>query len=215
MKKASTPILPICILLLASMAFEAHAQTIGIGAGLAAPNDNLAQITSDLAQKGWSGAVESAKSGYYVELRGRFGGSLALIGGIGYNTFSTSRSTYFDESNREVAFNTSQSIIPISIGADMRLSEGFMVPYLTLEATYNIYHRTFERPSGDLSSPFDLKSVSDSRLGAAVGGGVNLDMKLFEMSIGAKLHLPNLLNKEQDESEIYYAQLGATFYFGM
>jgi hypothetical protein len=215
MKKARTPILPSCVLLLALMAFEAHAQSIGIGAGLAVPNDNIAQVTSDLARNGWSGAVESAKSGYYVELRGRLGGSLALIGGVGYNTFSASRSTYFDGSNREVAFNTSQTIIPISLGADMRLAEGFMVPYLTLEATYNIYHRSFERPNGDVSSPFDIKSVNDTRLGAAVGGGVNLDLKVAELSIGGKLHVPNLLNQEQGESEIYYAQLGATLYFGM
>ena len=215
MQKASTPILPICILLLASMAFEAHAQTIGVGAGLAFPNDNMAQVTADLAQKGWSGAVENAKNGYYVELRGRLGGALALIGGVGYNSFSTTRSTYFDETNREVAFNTAQTIIPISVGADMRLSEGFVVPYLTLEATYNIYHRSFERPSGDFSSPFDVKSVDDTRLGAAVGGGFNVDLKVVEVSVGGKLHVPNLINKEEGESEVYYAQLGTTLYFGM
>jgi hypothetical protein len=215
MHKAHTPILPICTLLLALMAFEAHAQSIGIGAGLAFPNDNMAQVTSDLVRKGWSGAVENAKNGYYLELRGRFGKSLALIGGIGYNSFAPARSTYFDETNQEVAFNTSQTIIPISVGADMRLSEGFMVPYLTLEATYNLYHRAFNRATGDLSSPLDIQSVNDSRLGAAVGGGVNLDLSVVEISIGGKLHLPNLLNREQGESEIYYAQLGTTVYFGM
>lgn len=215
MKKAGTLILPICLLLLVAMTFDLHAQYIGIGAGLAIPNGKIAQVTSDLARDGWSGAVENAANGYYVELRGRLGGSLALIGGIGYNSFSEARSTYFDPNNREVALNTSQTIIPISIGADMRLAEGFMVPYLTLEATYNIYHRSFESTSGDFSSPFEIKSVNDSRLGAAVGGGVNFDLKIAQLSLGGKLHLPNLLNQEPGESEIYYAQLGTILYFGM
>ena len=204
-----------CLVLTALSPLKAGAQMIGIGGGLAIPNDRIAQVPADLVASGWSGAAEMAKSGYYLELRGRLGGRLALIGGVGYNHFGESRSEYLDGGNSEVALKTSQTLIPISLGADMRLGDGLLVPYLTLEATYNIYKRTFERPEGEFSAPFDIRSVTDSRLGAAVGGGVNVDLGLAEMSVGAKLHLPNLLNQEQGESEIYYAQLGAAVYFGL
>lgn len=209
--------LPSILLALQAIIFwsvcDAGAQTIGIGAGLAIPGDAIAQVTSDLAARGWSGATENASTGYYVEVRGRFGGQLALIGSIGYNRFPEATSEYFDEGNRSVQLVTAQSLVPVGIGADMRLSDGFLVPYLTLEATFNHYYRTFERPAGDFSVPFEIESSGESRIGAAVGAGLTVDAKLAEIAVGARLHLPNLLNKEEGEDEIYYAQLGATVFF--
>jgi len=193
-------------------ATSASGQSIGVGAGLAMANDKIAQVTADLASRGWSAAAENAGNGYYVELRGRFGGQLALIGSVGYSSFGRTHSQYFDGSSRSVDLVTSQTIIPVTIGADMRLSEGFLVPYLTLEASYNHYYRAFERSVGDLSVPFDIQSEGDARFGAAVGAGLALDLKIAELDIGGRLHLPNLINAEPSESEVYYLQLGATLY---
>ena len=204
-------VFPIVALLL-GLALEAPAQHIGIGAGLAIPNDEIAQATSDLINQGIRGGEEHAKNGYYVELRGRFGGDLALTGSIGYDKFAESRSVYYDASNRRVEATTSQVIVPVSLGADMRLSKGFVVPYLTLEATYNYYYRSFEGGTGDFLPTFE--STGEPRFGAAVGGGLNFDLSVIDLSVGARLHLANLINQSQGETEVYYLQLGTDVYFG-
>jgi hypothetical protein len=108
---------------------------------------------------------------------------------------------------------TAQSVIPVGVGADMRLSDGFLVPYLTLEATFNHYYRTFERTAGDFTVPFEIESSGETRIGAAVGAGLSMDLKIVELALGARLHLPNLINKGEGEDEIYYAQFGTTLFF--
>ncbi|MDB5034158.1 MAG: hypothetical protein JWQ98_1399 [Chlorobi bacterium] len=193
-------------------ALTATAQSIGIGAGLAIPNDKIAQVTTQLAQQGLHGGAEAAQSGYYVELRGRFGKALALTGGIGYNHFAPANSGYFDESDRSVELQSSQTMIPVSAGVDMRLGQGIISPYLSLEATYNLYMRSFSPVQGESTPGVTLESSTDSRFGAAVGGGVNFDLSPIDIEVGARLHVANLLNQENGEAEIYYLQLGATLY---
>ncbi len=197
---------------LVGLSLSVRAQRIGIGAGLAIPNDEIAQASTDLINNGVQGAEERASNGYYVELRGRFGGNLALTGAIGYNKFVENRSTYYDANNQKVELTTSQVMVPISVGADMRLSEGFVVPYLTLEATYNYYYRSFEGGSGFLPS---IESTGEPRVGAAIGGGINFDLAVADVSLGARLHVANLLNQDLGETEVYYLQLGTVVYFGL
>lgn len=201
------------IIALAAFTATARAQSIGIGAGLAIPNDKIAQVTADLIDKGVQGGEEHAGNGYYLELRGRLGGDLGLTGAIGYNKFAESRSVYYDASNRRVEATTSQVVVPVSIGADMRLGKGFVVPYLTLEATYNYYYRSFETDQGDLVPEFESKG--EPRFGAAVGGGLNFDLSVIDLGVGARLHLANLLNQQESESDVYYLQLGTVVYFGL
>lgn len=192
-----------------------YAQSIGIGAGIAVSNDKIAQVTADLASQGWSGVAENAGVGYYAELRGRTGGQLALIGSIGYNHFSETPSQYLNGNNQPVELMTAQTIIPITLGADMRLSTGFLVPYITLEASYNQYYRMFTQGSGDFSGAVEFESSGESRFGAAVGAGLSMDLKFAELAVGGRLHLPNLINADEGESEVYYMQLGAMLYFGL
>ncbi len=196
-------------------AFEAHAQGIGISAGLAVPGDAIAQITADLASRGWSGAAENASTGYYIEARGRYGGRFAVTGSIAYNRFPEARSEYYDGANRSVELITAQSVVPVGVGVDMRFSQGFLVPYLTLEATFSHYYRSFERSAGDFTIPFEIKSSGESRFGAAVGAGLTMDLAVAEVALGARLHLPNLIDKAVGEQEIYYAQIGATIFIGL
>jgi len=200
-------------ILLVGLSLSVHAQRIGIGAGLAIPNDEIAQASTDLINNGVQGAEERASNGYYVELRGRFGGDLALTAAVGYNKFVENRSTYYDAGNQKVELTTSQVMVPISVGADMRLSEGFVVPYLTLEATYNYYYRSFEGGSGGFLP--SIKSTGEPRIGAAIGGGLNFDLAVADVSVGARLHVANLLNQDIGETEVYYLQLGTVVYFGL
>lgn len=195
---------------------DMHAQSIGIGAGIAVSNDDIAQVTTDLAAQGWSGLSENAGIGYYAELRGRTGGQLALIGSIGYTHFTETRSQYLNGGNHTVELMTAQTIIPVTLGADMRLSEGFLVPYITLEASYNQYYRMFRQAvDGDFLGTLEYESSGESRLGAVVGAGLSMDLKLAELAVGGRLHLPNLINADEGEKEVYYMQLGATLFFGM
>lgn len=192
-----------------------YAQSIGVGAGIAVSNDKIAQVTTNLVEQGWSGLAENAGVGYYAELRARTGGQLALIGSIGYTHFTETRSRYLNGANNTVEMMTAQTIIPVTLGADMRLSTGFLVPYITLEASYNQYYRMFKQDMGDFLGPVEYESSGDSRFGAVVGAGLSMDLKLAELALGGRLHLPNLLNADEGESEIYYMQIGATLFFGM
>src|SRR5687767_10139918 len=83
-------------------AAKATAQTIGFGAGLAAPNDEISQLPAEIAADGWRAIEQRAERGYFIEMRARIGGSFALVGGVTYNRFLDAVSEYRDNGGRSV-----------------------------------------------------------------------------------------------------------------
>ena len=197
------------------LAGSAPAQKLGFGAGLAVPNDQIAQVPSDIVADGWTAITQRAESGYFLELRGRIGGDVAAVGGIGYNRFHEATTTYRDGSGRSVDLITSQVIVPLSLGVERRFSDGIISPYVSLEGTFNYFYRAFEAPREGVNVPTSFESSGDARIGAAAGAGVSLDLSLIKLDVGARGHLVNLMNAEPGEKSIVFAQLGATLYLGL
>jgi hypothetical protein len=194
----------------------ARAQKLGLGAGLAVPSDRIAQLPSELYSQGWRGVGQEALSGYFIELRGRLGGSLALVGALSYNRFLEATSRYQDPSGNSVELITSQVVLPLSAGAELKFADGVFAPYASVEGTLNYFYRSFESPHGDVPVPFRVESTSDARFGAAFGGGLSIDLKLVKIDLAARLQFINLFgNRPASEPTTYYFQLGTIFYVGI
>lgn len=206
-----------CSLLLLCLAcVPAAAQKIGLGVGLAASNDKISQLTSDLASNGLSNVSSDARNGYYVELRARFGGDLALVGGLAYLHFAQTSTSYQDGSGNTITAQTSQSVMPISVGVEQRFPIGLIKPYVSLEGTYSSYHRSFDPQGGStLESEFPSTSSTDPRYGLAIGAGVDFDLMLVDLSVGARYQMINLLNKDANEAAVNILQVGIVASLGL
>lgn len=216
-KREESPMNRSIIALLALSCFAtADAQSIGIGAGISAPNAEIAQLPREVLDDGWRAIEQRAEQGYHIDARIRFGGSFALVGGISYNRFLDAQSEYRDNSGRSVMLVSSQSVVPLSAGIAYQFNDGFIAPFASLEATLSYFYRGYETPRNGYAIPFAIESVGDARYGVAMGAGITLDLSLLRFDIAARLQFVNLFgDASTTEATMYYGQFGAIAYFGI
>ncbi|MBC8144386.1 MAG: outer membrane beta-barrel protein [bacterium] len=207
----------LCILLVVlCCASRAGAQSLGFGAGLALPNDEIAQLPDEVLKDGWRAIESRAEQGYHIGVRARIGGKFGIIGGISFNRFLDAKSEYRDDDGRTITLISSQSVVPLSAGFEYRFEDGFFSPYASLEGTMSYFYRGFESPHHSIGSPFSIESTGEARFGAALGAGISLDLTLLRFDVGTKLQFVNLFgDASTTEATMYFGQLGATAYFGL
>jgi hypothetical protein len=199
------------------MSLMATAQSIGVGAGIAVPGADVAQLPASVRDGGWRELEHRANQGYFVEARARFGSDFAFVAAVSYNRFEDAVSEYTDGSGRSVSLISSQSIVPVSLGFERSFGDGFVAPYATLEGTMSYFYRAFESRQGETPVPFTLESSGEPRYGLAAGLGAAFDIPLVRFDAFARMQLVNLFGSESttDESLIHYLQLGVSGYFGL
>jgi hypothetical protein len=194
----------------------ALAQSIGIGGGMAIPASDVAQLPSGVRDGGWAEIEHRAERGYFIEVRGRLGSGLALVGGVSYNRFLDAESQYSDGSGRSVSLISSQAIVPISLGFERTLGDGLVVPFATVEGTASYFYRAYETRHGETPVPFDMQSSGEMRYGVALGLGSRLDIPFVQFDLVGRLHFVNLFGSASTtEDLVYFMQLGLSGYFGL
>lgn len=208
--------LAVTLLTFVAVAGDASAQSIGIGAGIVVPGGDIAQLPESVREDGWTEVEQRAEQGYFIEARAKLGGTTALVGGISYNRFLDAVSEYRDGEGRGVTLISSQSIVPLSVGLEHHFSDGMLSPYVSLEGTLSYFYRAYETPRDGMPVPFSIESSGEARYGAALGGGLSLDLTLLRFDLATRLQIVNLFGSTSTTEEtMFYLQLGALAYFGL
>ena len=148
----------VTILSLMVAAASACSAQIGIGAGVAALGADVRRANDDLQRLADGGEVTyediSGGVGFYgiFRIKYSYGGIWRFAGDVAY--------TYFPESNIRLVetdqqgdtvsgvFDIGASLVTGSFGLDITLPVEYFRPYVSGQATYTIFNRTFAKVSG-------------------------------------------------------------------
>ncbi len=199
----------------------AAAQHFGLGLGLSTPNDDVNSVynsdklsTSD----GLSDLLrEATDPGFHINARYwlGLGGNMSLVIGAAWHRFPETQIEVRRPDNDELlaVLQTTQNIIPISVGIDYPIFRELLGLYLAGDLNYNLLFSSVDFVRGDVAIPFD-DSPSDSRVGASVGFGLEFDVKLLLLDLGLKYNHANIIGRETDEPDKTFLTLNLSVIFG-
>jgi hypothetical protein len=213
-------LLVLCLILLPKIAKS----DIGFGFtfGLATPNNqindvyNTSTINSDNIAKNLF--REGTKSGYDIgfKLRVPLSNDIMFIGGVGLNRFPETSITVTVPGNDTLSakLNTTENIIPISVGMNAYIMKKIINIYLTGELTYNYISSSIDYSTSTFASLPLSTSASDSRVGCGVGAGFDLDIELCLLNFEAKYNVANFIGQTGSEKTKSYLTLNLGIFFG-
>ncbi len=202
---------------------ESFAKPIGVGfsVGLATPNSRINDVYNsdkiNLNNKVWDIAREAAKTGYFVgiNLNLPLSENLNFQGSIYINRFPQSEIIlYFPQQPYDtVVLKSIQNLIPISAGINLFLFKSTVSPYIlgNLSYFYNVNSIDIVRLNQELPI---ATSKTESRIGAGIGAGIDINLEIITLNVEAKYWFTNLIGNVSGESNKNFLSLGVGVIFG-
>ncbi|MGB9771732.1 MAG: hypothetical protein ACPLX7_07120 [Candidatus Kapaibacteriota bacterium] len=194
---------------------------IGFSVGLATPNEQLNNVynseTLSLNNKLWNVAREAAKIGYFIgmNLALPLSENIFFKSGIALNRFPQSevKLIFPGQTSDTVVLKTIQNFIPISAGIDLFLFRTMISPYISGNLSYFYLANSIDIVKMNQELPI-ATSKTESRIGAGIGGGVNLDLELVSLNLEAKYWFVNLIGNVKNEPQKNFLTVGVSVIFG-
>jgi hypothetical protein len=196
----------------------AHAQSLSIGVGLSTPNEAVSSVYNNITLQNFGEDLKDAASfGYHIQAKYRFGlgESVRFALGAGWHRFPEADIIIKNpQDDKTYVLTATSNIIPITAGIEYSLIKSAIGVYLMGDLSYNYLANSVGLKQGDIDLPF-AKSETLSRVGAGLGAGVDFDLNVLTLDVGAKYNLVNLINKENaDEPDRSYFALTVSVVFG-
>ena len=215
-----TGIIALCVINQSSFGQTSY----GMFVGFSTPNseinniynsNNLTQNDKNLGDFFRAGS----KSGYNIGASIRFplSGNFVFRGGIAIHRFPQTSIQVKDPTNGNLlaTLNTTQNIVPITIGLNYYLFREFVGLYATGDLSYNYISSSVDVSQANTSVSLPIAtSTTDNRVGFGVGAGADLDLKLILLNLEAKYNIANMIGQKPGESTKSYFSLTFGVYFG-
>ncbi len=197
---------------------SAFAQSsFGIGLGLSTPNEAISSVYNNISTGTLKEDLQDAASlGYHFQLKYRFGlgESVRFAASAGLHRFPGA-DILLNYDGKTYEFEATSNIVPITAGLEYSLVKSTIGVYLAGDLSYNYFSNSLDLKQGDISVPLGInEDASYSRVGAALGAGVDFDLSVATLDITGKYHFANLINKEADEPDRSYFALTLSVCFG-
>ncbi len=207
-----------CAVLLSTGSVFAQS-SFGIGLGLSTPNEAISSVYNNISTGTLDEDLRDAAAlGYHFQLKYRFGlgESVRFAASAGLHRFPEADVVIVDpRDNKTYNFVATSNIVPITAGLEYSLVKSALGVYLTGDLSYNYFSNSLDLKTGDGSIPLGInEDASYSRVGVALGAGVDFDLKVVVLDLTGKYHLANLINKETDEPDRSYFALTLSACFG-
>lgn len=218
MRKIKTLLLAIALILVSSNVFAA--MDFGITGGFSTPNDNINDVwnTSRLQDTGkiWHDLYRDASDlGYNFGIRLRFplSRNFTFVGGLSLHRFPKSDLNLRLEDTDSVLtqLQSSQSIVPITLGLNVYLIRSFIGLYGVADLSYNYILNTVTYDGLPIQASL---APSDSRVGFSFGAGMDIDLKAILANIEVKYHIANLIGKIDEEKSKAFLSVNLGIFFG-
>ena len=208
----------VCAVFLSSVSAQAQS-SFGIGLGLSTPNEAVSSVYNSITLNNLEEDLKDASSlGYHFQLKYRFGvgESVRFAASAGFHRFPEADIVIVDpRDSKEYHFIASTNIIPITAGLEYSLVKSVVGAYITGDLSYNYFSNSLDYQHGDVAFPIDFnEDASYSRVGVALGAGVDFDLSVIVLDLTGKYHLANLINKEEGEPDRSYFALTLSAVFG-
>ncbi len=193
---------------------------VGFYLGLSTPNDQINNVYNSNDYKSESEIVEFIRGGislgYHIGAIGRFDLSddFSVVGGIAWHKFPQSKIDVTDPTTGDTvaSLETSQNIVPITVGVNFYLIRSIVGLYGTGQLTYNYISNSVDYNYNSIALPLN-QSSTDHRVGFGLGAGIDIDAFLVTLNLEAKYNIVNLIGKTAGEqTKSYFSlSLGALF----
>lgn len=187
---------------------------IGFNVGLSTPNDQINNVYNSNDYTSTSVLYklfrEGISSGYHIGAVGRFDliDKFSIVGGIAWHKFPQTEIEVIDPTSGDTvaSLETSQNIIPITVGVNFYLIRSILGVYGTGQLTYNYISNSVDYNYKNV--PISLnQSPTDHRVGFGLGAGIDIDAILMTLNLEAKYNIINLIGKTNDEKTKSYFSL--------
>lgn len=198
--------------------------SFGFHLGLATPNDQINNVynsnTIKINDSTSKILREASKLGYFIgiDLSMPLTDNFMFLGGISLNRFPQTELKIFVPRPDPNQFDTVilkavQNIVPLSVGVNWYLFKSFFSPYVSGNLSY--FYIVNSMDIVKLSIDFPVATTkSNSRLGAGIGAGMDLNFEVLTLNLEARYNFVNLIGKEINEPTKKYLTVGVGLIFG-
>lgn len=194
--------------------------SIGVYLGPSIPSESIEQIYDSIDTTGIGAAYETASSlGYHLGAKLRFGLSdaFSFSGGIQYTQFPGQDQTAVLDNGTRIQLQTVTTYVPVYAGITFIPMQGIFRPYLSTELMYSYRNVSVSEGNSIFENLItgtgqDLEPQT-SRFGAAVTGGLELNLGGLRPFLELKYNWTNLVGKEDGEAMMSFlnVSLGLVF----
>ncbi len=185
---------------------EPERLAIGVFVGPSIPNDAITSVYNQLDTSGIGSAYQSAASlGYHLGAKLRFGLSdaLSFSGGVQYTQFPGQEQNATLDDGSRVTMKTVTTFIPVYAGVTLIPTRSLINPYLSAELMYSFRQVSVSEGNSIFENLItgvgqDLEP-STSRFGAALTGGLEVNVGGLRPFFELKYNWTNLVGKEEGE----------------
>ena len=191
--------------------------SLGVFGGLSTPNDYITNLYNRNTIDSLDLIYGSASLGWHigVDLRIKLDkdGTSFFHGSFAWHQFDPVVNDVIYKGKAEPFFDATTSVLPVAAGVDYYLFRSFIGLYVRGDVQYNIIstrvHNVFDVIDEVKKQPYDVKN---NRLGAALGGGVEVNLLLIKAALEVKYNWINLVGKETDEKPKNYLSTSLIIY---
>jgi len=193
----------------------------GIFAGVSTPNDYITNLYNsntykDLSDNPYNLIYGSSKSGWHIGVDVRIkldkDANTFLHGSFAWHRFEAVENDVVVDQTKKPLFNTTTSVLPVSVGIDYYLFRSIIGLYVRGDAQFNTISTKVNDVYQAVSTITNMSDASNSRFGAALGGGVELNLLLIKADLEIKYNWINLVGKTVDEKPKNYLSTSVIIY---
>ncbi len=188
----------------------------GIFGGLTTPNDYITNLYNRNTVDSLNMLYGSAKYGFHIGADVRIkldkNSNSFLHGSFAWHQFEPVINDVVTSTSQKPLFSSTTSVLPISLGIDYYLFRSFIGLYVRGDVQYN--HITTR--VNNVYDVFDeikvMPDAQNSRFGAALGGGIEVNLLLIRAALEVKYNWINLVGKTENEQAKNYLSTSLIIY---
>jgi hypothetical protein len=188
----------------------------GIFGGLSTPNDFITNLYNRNTVDSLNLIYGSATFGWHVgvDLRIKLDkdGKSFLHGSFAWHQFDPVVNDVMYKGKKEPLFDATTSVLPIAAGVDYYLFRSVIGLYFRGDVQYNIITTRVHNVFDVIDEIKVMPDAKNNRLGAALGGGVEVNLLLIKAALEIKYNWINLVGKTVDEKPKNYLSTSIIVY---
>lgn len=193
----------------------------GVFGGLSTPNDYITDLYNSntvdkIVDEPLNLIYGSANYGWHIGLDLRIAldkdAHSFLHGSFAWHQFEPVINDVVLDQNKKPLFSATTSVLPVTLGMDYYLFRSVIGLYVRGDVQFNTISTRVNTVYDAVKTLTKMPDASNSRLGAALGGGVELNLLLIRAAVEVKYNWINLVGKTADEKAKNYLSTSVIIY---
>jgi len=188
----------------------------GVFGGLSTPNDYITNLYNRNTIDSLDLIYGSARYGWHVGVDIRIAldkkANSFLHGSFAWHQFEPVVNDVVTDPSPQPLFSSTTSVLPISVGVDYYLFRSIVGLYVRGDVQYNHISTRINNVYDVFNDIKVMRDAQNSRFGAALGGGVEVNLLIIRAAVEVKYNWINLVGKTAEEQAKNYLSTSVIIY---